>query len=110
MDNDKKLNRFLQFELWKACNHGCKFCYNLCQKDFANVKTNIKIINDKIKDFDYIKYNQLGIIGGEFFDKQLEQFNVKSEFYDLIDTVIKKIKSTLHLHSLHRNRMYPVPL
>lgn len=93
MDNNKKLNRFLQFELWKACNHGCKFCYNLGQKDFTDVKTNIKIINDKIKDFDSQKYSQLGIIGGEFFDKQLEQFDVKYEFYSLVDTVIEKIKS-----------------
>lgn len=93
MDNNKKLNRFLQFELWKACNHGCKFCYNLGQKDFANVKTNIKIINDKIKDFDSQEYSQLGIIGGEFFDKQLEQLDVKCEFYGLVDTIVKKIKS-----------------
>ena len=33
MEKFKNKNRFIQFELWKDCSLGCKFCFNKKQKD-----------------------------------------------------------------------------
>jgi len=66
----------IQFELWPDCRTGCPFCYlngtrrttTVAQKR-QNLKDALKTISDK-KIMQ--NYNAVGLIGGEFFQGQLE--------------------------------------
>ena len=88
------MSKFLQFELWKNCNVGCKFCFNRYQ---PTSDTKYKLIaldnmlnvlqSDEVEDFD-----ELGFIGGEFFSGQIDTEEVRSKFYQGIDIVIDRMK------------------
>lgn len=83
------LNKCLQFELWYECNSRCKFCY-LCD-DIKNTPDAIKLRNlqaviDKISDLSiYKEYNKLSYLGGEFFQGQMKNPEVKAKFMELMD-------------------------
>lgn len=79
----------LQFELWEECNSGCKFCYLGANNRFTSDDIKLSNINQTI---DAISINNLdenvdclGYIGGEFFQGQLHDKNVKNAFMKLID-------------------------
>lgn len=83
-----KEKKSLQFELWQECNSKCIMCYlgenNICTPDCLKLKAindAYNFINDpeKIKD-----YNVLSYIGGEFFQGQLSNLEVKKAFLKLI--------------------------
>lgn len=77
------MNNFIQYELWKDCKNGCKFCFNKGQPDINKV-ISLKNILKRIDDEEELKnYNEIGFIGGEFFDDQLEATEVKDLFYKL---------------------------
>lgn len=80
----------IQFELWPDCNNGCTYCY---LKGTQRVTTHLFKVNSILKTQDvlndleiYNTYNAIGLIGGEFFDKQLN--GIESEWFTLI-TLIK---------------------
>lgn len=88
MENDD----FLQYEIWKDCKNGCKFCTNFKQKDIDKISSLKYILtdldlrkNDKIAD--------IGFIGGEFFDDQLNNQEVRMLFYQLFDWCEQKLKN-----------------
>ena len=82
----------IMFELWTECNNLCKFCYlganNRSTPDkqkIRNLKKVIGILNtffDKEVAVDE-QYKALGLIGGEFFQGQMKNPEVKSLFFDL---------------------------
>lgn len=83
--------RFIQFMPWMDCNNNCNFCYG-----YGYHKTTImqKIINlKKVKNelFKIFKCQsntyKIGLTGGEFFDGQVEDPDVKREFYDIIEMI-----------------------
>ena len=83
---------FLQFELWKQCSFGCKFCFN---RDVPKIRNKIdtmnmalKILNSKKAD----EYDEFGIIGGEFFNGEINIKEIHDKFYEIIDNFINKIK------------------
>lgn len=80
----KNPNKFIQFELWKDCSIGCKFCCNKGQPKIDKKESILYIMDilnsDEIKD-----YNEIGFIGGEFFNGELE--SVKEEFYQIFEKV-----------------------
>jgi len=39
--DSKSDNRFVQFELWKACRNGCSFCFN---KGLPDIKSRIESV------------------------------------------------------------------
>ena len=86
------MSKFLQYELWKNCRNNCKFCYNLGQKNFKDIKERIYSIISNLDKFDSDKFSDFGITGGEFFDGQLQQLNIKNEFYELISKICQLIK------------------
>ena len=75
-------NRFIQYELWKDCRNGCKFCFNKGQPDVDKVQS-LLYVTSKLNEKEVDLYNEVGFIGGEFFDNQLDDENVKRLFYDL---------------------------
>ena len=72
-------NNFLQYELWKDCNNHCAFCYNRKLKDIDKIFS----LNYVLNDLKTRSYNEIGFIGGEFFDGQLQDEKVKKLFYKL---------------------------
>lgn len=79
----------MQFELWKQCNNFCDFCYLADQNKYvpdeiklANIERVSNIIKDKFKtDIEQIK--AVGFLGGEFFQGQMANIRVKTEFFNL---------------------------
>lgn len=78
----------LQFELWEECNSGCKFCYlgkaNECTLDKVKLDNLQKTI-DKLSDNSiYNDIDCLAYIGGEFFQGQLDNLDVRRKFFELM--------------------------
>ena len=86
------MRNFIQYELWKDCSNACKFCFNRGQQDLDKIES-LNFVIDKLDDEELNDYNEIGFIGGEFFDTQLDNKEVRTLFYKLIDKCIDKIKS-----------------
>ena len=80
----KNPNKFVQFELWKECHQGCKFCCNKGQPKIDK-KESIKYVMDILNSDEIKEYNEIGFIGGEFFNGEIEE--VKEEFYKIFEKV-----------------------
>lgn len=81
-------NRFIQFQLWRDCEIGCKFCQNLGLENQNSKIDNIQFAIDTIRHNPIIKeYNEIGIIGGELFGKQLRDEKVRSKFFELVKLI-----------------------
>ena len=79
-----------QWELWQYCNSLCKFCYLGEDNRIYNKERQITSLNDldkAIDNLDFTQYNNISIIGGEFFQGQLDDL----ETHDLFFKVLKKI-------------------
>lgn len=79
-----------QWELWQYCNSLCDFCYLGEENRIHNKKRQIQSMKDlnlAIDNMDFTKYNNISLIGGEFFQGQLQD----SETHDLFFKTIKKI-------------------
>lgn len=83
---------FLQFELWKDCNHNCPICYNVDIPRVRDKKQSLQHVLDNIRGPN-LYLESIGLIGGEFFDGQLQDPEVKSLFYSVMDTISGKIIS-----------------
>ena len=66
------MNNFIQYELWKSCRNHCKFCYNYGQEDKLTKIDSLNYFLNKLDEKEVDNYNEIGFIGGEFFDNQLE--------------------------------------
>ena len=80
------MSNFIQFELWKDCNNGCKFCFNKGQSKIDKLKSLIQV-KQRILDLDFKNIQGIAFIGGEFFDNQLSDDIVNTEFFNLFDIV-----------------------
>ena len=81
-------NRSLQFEVWQECNNRCTFCY-LCEENKHTDKQmkieSMKNIIETISDEKNLEgYNCLGFIGGEFFQGQLRDKEVRDLFFKMM--------------------------
>lgn len=82
------MDKQIQFELWEECNNKCTFCYmgkdNIYTPD--NVKLNsLKNAYDVINNPDTFKeFNIVAYLGGEFFQGQLSNKEVKEQFFKLM--------------------------
>lgn len=86
-------HRFLQFNLWKDCNNNCEFCFYRGHKKLDTQKklSSIAFVKERLLDLEESDfYNEIGFIGGEFFDNQLENSRVRKEFYNLFRLLMKK--------------------
>lgn len=82
------MSKILQYELWQECNNRCKYC--TLGKYAISTPTEMKIeaIGTAIVELQDLKQGDvstLGFIGGEFFQGQLNDSEVKTAFMDLID-------------------------
>lgn len=80
----------LQFELWEQCGSGCSFCYLGDQNKFTpdhiklySLRETLKSISDE-KKYTEEKYEVISYLGGEFFQGQLKNPEVREEFFKLM--------------------------
>lgn len=101
------MRTFLQFNLWNNCNNGCKFCYNN-KLNFSSTEDQIKDLQFINSELDRIKdqYDEVGFIGGEFFDDQISNDVVKKLFYEMFE----KLSKSTSLKKLYvaTSLMYPI--
>lgn len=90
MEQYKSPNKFIQYELWKACKIGCKFCCNKKQKDIDKVESLLYVL-EKLDDKEVDEYNEIGFIGGEFFNDEISDEKVRELFYKVFEKVANKI-------------------
>ncbi len=85
----------LQYEIWQDCNNGCSFCYLNQNRIFTSDEQKIENINKIIDnlDNDISDYNAVGLIGGEFFQGQLSNPAVKSNWLKLIQKINSELLS-----------------
>lgn len=91
------MRRFIQYNMWKNCRNHCEFCFNRGYKT-SDDDDKIRILNfvlDKLSDKETDSYNEIGFIGGEFFDNQLDNKNVKSKFYKMFDICKLRVEKGL---------------
>lgn len=84
------MDNFIQYELWKDCKNGCKFCFNKGQPDLDKLQSLNFVIN-KIQEPEVDNYNEIGFIGGEFFDDQLNNEEVWSKFIEIFNICKQKV-------------------
>ena len=85
-----------QWELWQSCNNLCKFCY-LGNGNRHTAKSrqlaSLASLKANLRNLDYSKYNTISIIGGEFFQGQLQDPEVNESFFDLINILCSLYKN-----------------
>lgn len=103
-------NKFIQFELWKDCSIGCKFCCNKGQPKTDKVKSLNRIL--EILDTDISEYNEIGVIGGELFNGEMRDPEVLSLFYTLLDKInaLKFSKVYLATSLIYNANDYLIPV
>ena len=82
------MSKQLQFELWEECNSKCKFCYLGRENNFTPCHLKINACKNalqKISDLsNYPEYDVLSYLGGEFFQGQMNNPEVKEAFMELM--------------------------
>ena len=80
--------RSFQWELWQCCNNLCKFCYLGRENRHTDKERQLKSLHDLMKNLDNLDfdvYNNVSLIGGEFFQGQLNDPEVNDAFYKMIE-------------------------
>ena len=77
-----------QWELWECCDNLCDFCYigkNNRHTDKQRQLKSLRNLKDNLKNLDFDVFNNVSLIGGEFFQGQLEDREVRNEFFEVIE-------------------------
>ena len=82
--------RSFQWELWQCCNNLCRFCYLGHENRHTDKERQLKSLNDlkeNLDNLDFTVYNNVSLIGGEFFQGQLNDPDVNKSFFEMIETL-----------------------
>lgn len=81
-----------QWELWTACNNLCTFCYLGKENRGTDPERQLRSIEDlnkEIDNLDFNVYNNISLIGGDFFQGQLHDPRVRNAFFALMIRIFK---------------------
>lgn len=79
------------FELWKTCKNYCTFCVDkFMEESPATIKRNFEVFKERAKNIQ--NASAVGFLGGELFDGSIETLQIKKEFVEFLDILIKKVK------------------
>lgn len=82
--------RSFQWELWQCCNNLCSFCYIGKDNKRTDKERQLKSLQDlklALSELDFDEYNNISLIGGEFFQGQLADEDVRRNFFEIITTI-----------------------
>ena len=81
-----------QWQVWPYCNNHCKFCF-LGEANSQYIKkrqlTSLIDLNKAIDNLDFTKYNNISLIGGEFFQGQLNDEETYTFFFSTIRRIFQ---------------------
>lgn len=101
--------KVIQYTPWIECATNCRFCTNRGCLDVDKIE-NLKHIIHLLDDPEVSGYDGIGLIGGEFFQKQLKDEIVRDLWYDLTDKIVEKKPTIFWLAtSLICNHVYLEP-
>ena len=78
----------MQFELWQECNNRCIYCF--LRDDTRKTEDSVKLESLKrtyeiiADESNYPEHNVIGFIGGEFFQGQLRNPDVREWFFKVM--------------------------
>ncbi len=84
------VKRSFQWELWQSCNNVCTFCYIGKDNRHTDKERQLESLNDLKKNLatlDFDQYNNVSLIGGEFFQGQMDDKDVNNLFFEVIDII-----------------------
>ena len=87
------MRKSIQFELWHECNNLCKMCFLGLENRITPIETKIRSLKEAIEGAKTFKGDIIAIIGGEFFQGQLNDPEVHRLFYEFINIVINKLNT-----------------
>lgn len=81
----------LQFEVWQECSQQCSFCYigkNNRETTEERKLQSLRQIREKLEEPGlFEKYDNISLIGGEFFQGQIRSERVREEFFDIVEKI-----------------------
>lgn len=98
LTNEEKLytnntgRKSFQWELWQYCNSLCDFCYLGEENRIHNKARQMRSLVDlnlAIDHMDFNKYNNISLIGGEFFQGQLADKEIHNKFFETIKRIFQ---------------------
>lgn len=78
------MDKFIQFELWKDCKQGCKFCCNKGARP-TNKAHSFKYIQKVLNSLQPNEYDSIGLIGGELFNGEMDLY--MHQFYNVMSRI-----------------------
>lgn len=84
--------RSFQWELWSMCNNLCTYCYLGKENRHTDKKRQMTSLNDLSKAIDELDtriYNNISIIGGDFWQGQLIDAEVHDKFMEIMHKCAK---------------------
>ncbi|MDY2882587.1 MAG: radical SAM protein [Romboutsia timonensis] len=90
----------IEFNIWKDCKNNCKFCFNRIRNNTDNKLSILKQVNFLLDEKEIEYYKNISLIGGEIFDSQLDNPEVKIEFYKIVEKIINKNKKVFIMTNL----------
>ena len=86
MQRFKAPSKFIQYQLWSECRNGCPFC--LCKDQIPiDKKYALNFILDKLNDEEVCDFDEVGLIGGEIFDVEIDDPEINTLFYQILDKI-----------------------
>ena len=81
-----------QWELWQYCNSLCDFCYLGEENRIHNKARQMQSLVDlnlAIDHMNFNEYNNISLIGGEFFQGQLADKEIHDKFFETIKRIFQ---------------------
>ena len=89
--------RIIQYEIWKECKNRCKFCFlskdNICTPKEVKISGIKNAIENIKKDIENNKIDGAAIIGGDFWQGEISDNEIRTEFFKLIDLCLANLKN-----------------
>ena len=81
------VRKSFQWELWQSCNNFCKFCcFGEAIKHTSKQRQlqSLAQLKEALETLNYEEYNGISLFGGEFFQGQLADSDVRAAFFEVI--------------------------
>lgn len=81
-----------QWQVWTYCNNLCKFCFlGEANREYLKDRQHISLagLEAAIDCMDYSEYNNISLIGGEFFQGQLSDPETKAYFFKIMKKIFQ---------------------
>ena len=89
---NNKYRKSFQWQVWTYCNNICKFCFlGEANREYLKDRQHISLagLEAAIDNMDFNEYNNISLIGGEFFQGQLSDPETKEFFFRIMRKIFQ---------------------